>query len=118
MSDDLQPKYSKHTSFIRKCCPHGQSFELAFDKEKNKTTRRCTANNMNFSVSVINALFYENCIEDSEEIHPLSYNYVNACTFDEDATVHMLLYAKAYGDLLVFWFFFLCICRFNLFPKN
>lgn len=101
LSDDLQPKYAQQTSFIRKCCPHGESYELAFDKEKDKQTRRCTENNLNFSVSVINALFYENCIEDNEEMQPLSYNYVNACTFNEDITGHMLLYAKAYGDLLV-----------------
>lgn len=58
---------------------------------------------------MINALFYENCIEDNEKIQPLAYNYVNACTFEEDTTVHMLLYAKAYGDLLVyssFWSIF------------
>lgn len=46
---------------------------------------------------MINALFYENCIEDTESVPTLSYNYVNACK-DEDAAVQMLLYAKAYGD--------------------
>lgn len=49
---------------------------------------------------MINALFYENCIEDTESVPTLNYNYVNACNDDDDTAVHMLLYAKAYGDEL------------------
>lgn len=54
---------------------------------------------------MINALFYENCIEDDESAPQLGHSYVNACSsYGEDSLLYSnyieLLYAKSYGDLL------------------
>lgn len=98
LSEKQQPKYSTE-SLIRKCCPHGKSYEVIEDG--NEKVRKCTTDTRNFfGVSVLNATFYENCIEDNESGLNLSYTYVNACTFNNKVDKRMLLYGKPYGDLL------------------
>lgn len=70
-----------------------------------ETIRKCSKDSPDhdFNVSVLNATFFENCIEDNESGPRLSYNIINACSSDVnnvDPTVQMLVYAKRYGDLL------------------
>lgn len=99
LSGNFQPKYSAETSFIRKCCPHGQSYEVT-----EEDGRKCiTSNGSDLNVSVLNATFYENCIEDNELGPPLNYIIDKPCNVDAnnmDASILMPILGKPYGDLL------------------
>lgn len=89
-----QPNYSPDTSFIRKCCPLGQSYE------QTDNGKKCTADNSTaFSISVLNATFFENCIEDNEFAPNLEYQFTDACNSDE-SNYQKTLYTKSFGDLL------------------
>lgn len=93
-----QPNYSPDTSFIRKCCPMGQSYE------QTDNGKKCTPDNSTvFSISAINATFYENCIEDNEFPANLEYRITNACNSDEtdtDSMNLMILYTESKDDRL------------------
>lgn len=98
MNDKYQPKYSAETSFIRKCCPPGQSYNLTNDGIK------CMNHASNFDVSVLNATFYENCIEDNEIEPTLNYSFDNTCKVENtnsiESNTEKFIYAQQYGDLL------------------
>lgn len=102
LSEELQPKYSSESSFIRKCCPNGQSYETT------ENGRQCTVDTLNFNVSILNATFYENCIEDNERGPKLDLAYMDACNTEaannnnnnKDPKNQRVLYSKLYGDLL------------------
>ncbi|XP_031631586.1 probable G-protein coupled receptor Mth-like 14 [Contarinia nasturtii] len=97
LSDDLQPKYSPEHSFVRKCCPIGENYE------KHENGRKCAAETLNFEISVLNATFYESCIEDNESGPRLNYKFGSACATDgngnnKDPLNKMVLYGKSHGD--------------------
>lgn len=101
LSEKWQPKIST-TSFIRKCCPLGESYEMV--ENGNEITKNCTADNVSFPhVSILNATFYENCIEDDEVEPTLDFSVVGACNFEGnklDSSIRMFVYAKPYGDFI------------------
>lgn len=88
---------------IRKCCPHGQNYEKT---EYDAATSRCAAENIPFNVSVINATFYKDCIEDNESTElNLEFDYGNECSFSIFDTSRSsdyvnFVYSKSAGDLL------------------
>lgn len=95
----MQPKYSTRSSFIRKCCPNGQSYEIG------ENGRQCAMDTLNFNVSILNATFYENCIEDNESGPKLDFVFMDACNTgasnnNKDPKHQMVLYSKLYGDIL------------------
>ena len=56
--------------------------------------------NIPFQVPIIDAIFYEHCIEDSEKKIELEYEFANSCTNDNGNAEHALIYNKNYGDVL------------------
>lgn len=64
----------------------------------------CTVDNSTtFTISVLNATFFENCIEDNESAPTLDYRFIGACNSDEidkDSMNQMILYSASIGDLL------------------
>lgn len=61
----------------------------------------------NLNITILNATFYENCIEDNESGPQLDYQIVDACgpsiandSHKRSLTNQMILYSKSYGDLL------------------
>lgn len=82
----MQPIYSK-VARLRKCCPIGENYQ--FDGEQ----MRCAKENVAFNVSIIDAVFYQHCIEDTEKPIHLEYEIGFNC---EDA----LLFNSIYNDLL------------------
>lgn len=99
MDDKSQPIHSTTESFLRKCCPSGQNYEIdEFGIEK------CTDENFKFNVSIINATFYENCIEDKETNVQLKFRYGYDCQpiVNGSRLAHRrsFLYGLTYGDLL------------------
>lgn len=89
MDEYLQPAYSA-AARLRKCCPHGQNYDVSTSNGSFK----CIPENIKFDAQIIDAVFYQHCIEDTEQPINLEYEYGIAC--DDDA----LLYNKNYGDLL------------------
>lgn len=102
LSEQFQPKYSTQTSFIRKCCPHGESYEII--ENGNESIKKCTIDNGQFPhVPILNATFYENCIEDDEIEPTLEFNIVGTCNVEAnqlDSSIRMFVYAEPYGDLV------------------
>lgn len=64
----------------------------------NEETRKCSFDSQVFNVSILNATFYENCIEDNETGPKLNYTFSNAC--ESKLNNVMIKYAQEYGDLL------------------
>lgn len=75
---------------MHKCCPRGENYELS-----NDTGRfQCTKENVAFQVPIIDAVFHQHCIVDTERPIPLLEDEIGlGC---EDA----FLYNEIYGDLL------------------
>lgn len=88
LAKHLQPIHSA-AARLRKCCPLGQNYEI------NNVTGsfQCTKENMPFDVHVIDAVFYQHCIEDSEQPITLDYKFGIDCD-------GAFLYNKKFGDLL------------------
>lgn len=97
-----QPEYSVK-AHIKKCCPWGQNYRTSSDGQSN-----CDHENVRFQVPLIDAIFYENCIEDTEQEISLNYVFGNTCINKQIAgssvsalpMEHAYIYSKAYGDLL------------------
>lgn len=56
-----------------------------------------------FNVSVLNATFYDNCIEDNESPPNLEYRFVGACNsnaIDNNSMNQTLVFSIEYGDVL------------------
>lgn len=64
--------------------------------------RICTKENYKFNVSVIQATFYEDCIEDSEQFVKLDYQIGNPCTraYEYSPLTGDILYILQNGSLL------------------
>lgn len=89
LEDELQPKYSDFAK-IKKCCPLGQNYhQSGGDRDK------CDTTNVQFEAFVIEAVFYEHCIEDTEKPIKLDFKFGNPCGEHEALT-----YSKAYNDKL------------------
>ncbi|KAG4069093.1 hypothetical protein HA402_008404 [Bradysia odoriphaga] len=89
LSDEFQPKYSDQAK-LRKCCPRGEIY-LPSGGGRDK----CDIANVNFVPVVIEAVFFEHCIEDTEKNITLGYDIGNPCGGHE-----ALIYSKDYGDNL------------------
>lgn len=66
----------------------------------NRTDERieCIDENMKFNATIINALLYENCIEDTEISINLNYQIGNKC--DNITNANMFIYNRKLGDIL------------------
>lgn len=96
MDEKFQPIYSPTQSFLRKCCPNGQN--IGKDEHDNA---RCMTENYAFHTNIINASFYENCIEDKETYVHLNYSFGYDCDpISSEKNQYTLLYGLHYGDLL------------------
>lgn len=86
---ELQPK---HTDFakIKKCCPEGEMY-LPSGRGRDK----CDIANVAFVPVIIEAIFFEHCIEDTEKVISLQNEIGNPCGEHE-----ALIYSKEYGDNL------------------
>lgn len=102
MDNAHQPQYSNYAR-IRKCCPWGQNYERS-----DRGTSHCVQENVAFHVTLIEAIFYQFCIEDTENEISLNYEFGNACsekhiagsslgTVDKE---NAFIYSKKLGDLL------------------
>lgn len=83
---------------MRKCCPLNHSYE-----KSNVTGRReCVLTNVAFNATIIDAIFYDKCIEDSEKPVHLDYEIGNSC--DQMASqvqkVDVFFYNADMGDIL------------------
>lgn len=89
LSNEFQPK---HTDFakLKKCCPTGEIY-LPSGGGRDK----CDIANVQFAAIVIEAAFFEHCIEDTEKVISLDYEIGNPCGEHE-----ALIYSKEYGDNL------------------
>lgn len=81
MEANYQP-VRRNTSKIRKCCPSGQYYDKLNGTEKYV----CVPDKLKFSAQIINAVFYQNCIEDSEKEIKLEYEYGNNCGTSSNRT--------------------------------
>lgn len=90
------------SSVLRKCCPMGFNYEISSDTKHAE----CVPENIPFNVSIINAVFYRDCIEDTEAVVTLAYKFGGACrnstgNVTSSPSVHRALtYGQQYGDLL------------------
>lgn len=89
LSYEYQPKYSDQAK-LKKCCPRDEIY-LPSGGGRDK----CDIANVNFLPVVIEAVFYEHCIEDTEKNVTLPYEIGNPCG-DYEA----LIYSSDYGDNL------------------
>lgn len=89
LSNEFQPK---HTDFakLKKCCPLDEMYVPSGGGRD-----KCDIANVQFSPVVIEAVFFEHCIEDTEKLISLDYQFGNPCG-DHEA----LVYSKEYGDNL------------------
>lgn len=90
LPDELQPKYSDMAK-IKKCCPLDQSYHPGTDGGRDQ----CKTANVTFKAEVVDAVFYENCIEDTEKVISLSLDIINPC-----GEYEALIYSKEYNDKL------------------
>lgn len=88
LHESLQPKRTPYAK-LRKCCEPGQSYQ------NNDGTNYCYPETTPFNATIIEAIFYENCIEDVETNIELRMEYGNPCDQQE-----AFLYNINYGDLL------------------
>lgn len=88
MDQSYQPVYSP-AARLRKCCPQGENLDVS----RTSGRLECGKENTKFEVPVIDAVFYQHCIEDTERHIQLEYEIGVPCA---DA----LLYSAVYGDLL------------------
>lgn len=94
---DQQP-IRTNVSRLRKCCPVNQSYD-----KSNVTGRRvCAPSTVEFVAPVIDAIFYEKCIEDSEKPVHLEYEIGNNCDkiASQSQSVDAFFYNEIMGDLL------------------
>lgn len=89
LDDHFQPVHSS-LARLRKCCPRGENYDVS----NSNGSFKCIPENIEFNATIIDAVFYQHCIEDTEQEIILDYEYGITC--DDDA----LLYNKNYGDLL------------------
>lgn len=89
LNNELQPKYTS-TAKLKKCCPKGEMYLPSGDGKD-----KCDIENVEFVPVVIEAIFFENCIEDTEKTISLDYEIGNPCGEHE-----ALIYSKEYGDIL------------------
>lgn len=89
LNNEFQPK---HTDFakLKKCCPIDEIY-LPTGGGRDK----CDIANVKFAPIVIEAVFFEHCIEDMEKAISLDYEIGNPCGEHE-----ALIYSKEYGDNL------------------
>lgn len=82
---------------MRKCCPTGQNYE----RVNGTRYHRCAAENTKFDVSIINATFYHECIEDEENSIDMAYQYGNNCKYDSvRRNQTRLMYTESNSTLL------------------
>lgn len=96
---DQQP-IRTNESRLRKCCPLNQNYE-----KSNITGRReCTSANVDekLNASIVDAIFYEKCIEDSETPVQLDLTIGNNCDriASQSSNVLAFFYNENMGDLL------------------
>lgn len=89
LNSELQPKHTDYAK-LKKCCPKGEIY-LPSGRGRDK----CDIANVKFAPVVIEAVFFEHCIEDTEKVILLEYEYGNPCGEHE-----ALVYSKEYGDNL------------------
>ncbi len=89
LSDEMQPKFTD-LARIKKCCPKDEMYVPSGGGRD-----KCDIANVKFVPVVIEAVFYEHCIEDMEKSISLEYEIGNPCGNDE-----ALIYSKEYGDNL------------------
>ncbi|XP_055594489.1 probable G-protein coupled receptor Mth-like 14 [Uranotaenia lowii] len=80
-----QPQYTgTGANLLRKCCPHGESFQLPSGKSSQGLICGPGEPFGEFSVQPISAQFYDGCIEDLEPEPPLKLQmaYGNPCPFE------------------------------------
>lgn len=85
-------------SRLRKCCPFNQNYV-----KSNVTGRReCTLANVEFNAPIIDATFYDKCIEDTEKPVHLDYAIGNNCDNNalQSDTFDTFVYNEKMGDLL------------------
>lgn len=87
LPDHLQPVYSRYAR-IKKCCKLGENFE-----DKNDT-HICSPENVKFEPVTINAVFYDNCIEEDGTVE-LDIEPGNICD-----GLDSMVYDLGQGDLL------------------
>lgn len=87
-----------NASRLRKCCPLHHSYE----KSPVSGRRECTRTNVEFNAPIIDAIFYDKCIEDSEKPVRLDYAIGNNCDRIASASqkVDAFFYGEMMGDLL------------------
>lgn len=89
LADEFQPKYSPYAK-LKKCCPNGEIY-LPNGSGQDK----CDIANVDFAPVVIEAIFFDHCIEDTERNISLKYEIGNPCGEHE-----ALIYSIEYGDNL------------------
>ncbi|XP_001983170.2 probable G-protein coupled receptor Mth-like 14 isoform X3 [Drosophila grimshawi] len=87
------------TSRVRKCCPLGEN--LDFYRE-NQSDSMCDGAVLSFEPTIINAVLFDNCIEDLEIFTELPYEVGNPCnsSFQYDDTEDLLFILQD-GSLLI-----------------
>ncbi|XP_059622706.1 probable G-protein coupled receptor Mth-like 14 [Phlebotomus argentipes] len=79
------------SSAIRKCCPRNENLI-----HSNRNMKECQPTEHTFQPTIVNATFYEGCIEDEETEHlHLAHVYGNPCAQRES-----FIYSRHDGDLL------------------
>lgn len=88
LDDMFQPVYSDFAK-VKKCCPDGENYQ------QNKTGNYCAKSNVTFDVKQVNAVFYELCVEDTDDPINLEIEYGNPCP-----NVVSYVYSENEGDIL------------------
>lgn len=88
----LQPVFTPDAR-LRKCCPLGQSYNRSGAERPE-----CAADNVRFAPTLVDAVLYENCIEDTELPTRLDYAIGDEC--NNVTNPNVFYYSKKYGDLL------------------
>lgn len=89
LSSEFQPTFTDRAK-LKKCCPPDEIY-LPSGGGRDK----CDIANVKFVPTVIEAVFFEHCIEDTERNVTLNYEIGNPCGDDE-----ALVYGEDYGDNL------------------
>lgn len=89
LDHDFQPKHSDFAK-MKKCCPLNENYQPS-----GRARDKCDIANVKFEAVVIEAVFFDHCIQDTENVISLDYEIGNPCG-DHEA----LIYSKEYNDNL------------------